>query len=243
MIQKIGREYFAGNGVIQTLYPGLALDNGDTGIGSIGRIDHAMSNRNGTIPMHPHINDEILSYFRSGKILHKDSEGNEVMIGKDRMMLMQAGKLFYHEETGKSEDEIFEGLQIFIRPSVKDLTPKVTFWDLDQLHSENKWRLVASHNDNNQFQFSSETWIYDVKLTQGSSIGLPSLPKLGLTCLLYVFKGEIEINDMNLQKKEAVIIKDEDIEISTNEGAELVLFVTNEEATIYKDGMFSGNKY
>lgn len=243
MIEKIGHRHFMGRGPIQILYPGLAIGNDDSGIGSIGRIDHAEVKGNGTIPMHPHVNDEILSYFRSGKGLHRDSEGYEEVIGKERMMYMQAGKLFYHEETMMNEDEPLEGLQIFIRPSTKDLSPKVAFWDLDKLHSENKWRLIASPTNETKFQFSSQTWIYDMKLSGNQTTLLPELARGGLTCLLYVFKGKAIINgNMELVKKESLLNKDEQITITAIEDAELVLFVTDEKAEIFKDGMYSGNK-
>ncbi|MEJ7677960.1 MAG: pirin family protein [Segetibacter sp.] len=48
--------------------------------------------------MHPHINDEILTYLRSGKVKHTDSEGFSEFIEPTRLMLMKAGKSFYHEE-------------------------------------------------------------------------------------------------------------------------------------------------
>ncbi len=243
MIHKIEQKYFSSRGPIQILYPGLAIGHDDTGIGSIGRIDHAEVRGNATIPMHPHINDEILSYFRSGKGLHRDSEGYEEIIGKERMMYMKAGKLFYHEETMMNEDEPLEGLQIFIRPGEKDLKPTVTFWDLDKLHSINEWRLIASGTSETIFQFSSETWIYDTKLLSQTNIGLPIMPKQGLTSLLYVFKGSIKVNnEVALNKKEGIVFKNEPIQINSTDDAELVLFVTNEKANIYKEGMYSGNK-
>lgn len=241
MIQKINKTPHD-KGFIQILYPGLSIEgSNDSGIGSIGRIDHAYIAGNHTIPMHPHANDEILSYFRSGKGLHRDSEGFEEYIGKEKMMLMKAGKIFYHEEKMIDEGEPLEGLQIFIRPSKKDLTPEVHFWDLDQLHSENQWRMVASPEENAPFQFSSKTWIYDVKLTENQSLKLPKFTN-ELSVLLYVFKGEISVKDIVLTAKESLYIKEEFPTISTKNGAELVLFITDENAEIYKDGMYSGNK-
>lgn len=47
--------------------------------------------------MHEHINDEILSYMWKGKMLHKDSSGEKVMISPNKHMLMGAGKSFFHE--------------------------------------------------------------------------------------------------------------------------------------------------
>ena len=242
MIQKISKTSFRGHGPISILYPGTVLSNADTGIGSIGRIDHANISGNVTIAMHPHVNDEILSYFRTGKAEHKDSEGVNETISKNKLMLMKAGKLFYHEEKIVDEGEPMEGLQIFIRPGKKDLKPEVIFLDLETHHSENKWRLLASPTSATKFQFSSQTWLYDMKLSKGLKSPLPELPQ-GTTCLLYVFNGHINVNDkIDLVKKESIVFKDEVITINALEDSELVLFVTDESGEIFKGGMYSGNQ-
>lgn len=235
---------FVGHGPIKILYPGLAISKTDTGIGSIGRIDHPEFHGNTVIKMHPHINDEILSYFRTGETEHRDSEGFVKMIGENTLMLMRAGKSFYHEEKIMVEDEPLEGLQIFIRPGQKDLQPEVTFLDLETVHSENNWRLLASPGTETVFQFSSRTWLYDMKLLKKSSTLLPKLPKDNLTYLLYVFKGKVKVNgDISLEKMESLIIKNEEIIIDTkDEEAELVLFITDEDAETYDGGMYSGNQ-
>lgn len=230
----------ANSGAIQPFYPGLSLDKGDTGIGSIGRIDHAYIAQKHTIAMHPHINDEILSYFRTGTAQHRDSMGIESDVGGTRLMLMKAGKIYHHEETVAADGKPLEGLQIFIRPKAKDLPASVEFFDLDNLHSPNAWRLLAAPT-NAPFAFSSQTWLYDVKLTAGNQIELPQIAP-NLTALLYVYQGEISVNGETLGKTHRLLIQDEQIQITSEQGAELVLFVTDENAEIYKDGMYSGNQ-
>lgn len=243
MLQKITQNAFTGRGPIQMLYPGLSISGIDSGIGSIGRIDHAKLQGRQRIAMHPHVNDEILSYFRTGKVEHIDSEGYKDTIGGNRLMLMKAGKLFYHEEYIDGQTEPFEGLQIFIRPGQKDLKPEVIFQDLEQIHSLNEWRLLASPASGTAFRFSSQTWLYDVKLSDKKDIGLPKLPAGNLTALLYVYQGSVTINQtIHLEKKESLIIRDEPVNIHATEGAELVLFFTDEHAPVFKEGMYSGNK-
>lgn len=244
MLQKISHDAFRGHGPIKVLYPGAYLSNMDTGLGSIGRIDHAFFKGRQTIAMHPHVNDEIFSYFRSGKVHHTDSEGFKATIGGKHLMLMKAGKLFYHEEDIDGQDEPQEGLQIFIRPREKDLKPEVIFHDLDELHSKNKWRLLASPTQETAFQFSSRTWLYDVKISTGTILELPQMPYENLTAMLYVYQGAIDVNEtLPLIKQEALLIKNENISIRTEPGAELVLFITDEKAPIYSGGMFSGNQF
>jgi len=243
MIQKIDNTMFAGHGPIKVLYPGLALSKADTGIGSIGRIDHPEFHGNTIIRMHPHVNDEIVSYFRTGLSEHRDSEGIIENVDKNKLMFMKAGRSFYHEEKIFGTDEPLEGLQIFIRPGIKDLEPKVVFMDLKNIHSENQWRLLGSPTTETEFQFSSQTWLYDMKLLENQHAALPDLPKEGLTYLLYVFKGKATINnEIELNKKDSLIIKEEIISITAQENTELVLFVTDEKAEIFKKGMYSGNQ-
>lgn len=242
MIKKIGNDNKVGNAHIRILYPGVVMENpNDSGIGSIGRIDHANISSATTIKMHPHINDDILSYFRTGHAVHTDSEGFRATISRNRLMLMKAGKLFYHEET---MPEPLEGLQIFIRPRSKDLKPEVIFQDLNEADSLDTWRLLASPTEQTPLRFSSETWIYDTKSIKGRTIVLPDLPNDKLTGLLYVFQGNVMLNNgMNLLKGESVLFKKEQIGINTMETSELVLFVTNEGAEYYSGGMYSGNQY
>ena len=242
MIKKIENDKKVGNAHIKILYPGSVIENSnDSGLGSIGRIDHANIGGNVTIKMHPHINDDILSYFRTGHAVHTDSEGFQATVSRNKLMLMKAGKLFYHEET---MPEPLEGLQIFIRPKSKDLKPEVVFQDLNETDSADTWRLLASPTEQTQLQFSSETWIYDTKLTNGKTIELPDLPKNELTGLLYVFQGNVVLNnDINLLKGESVLFKNEQIDINALETSELVLFITDENSEYYDGGMYSGNKH
>lgn len=242
MIKKIENDKKVGNAHIKILYPGNVIENStDSGLGSIGRIDHANIGGNVTIKMHPHINDDILSYFRSGHAVHTDSEGFQATVSRNKLMLMKAGKLFYHEET---MPEPLEGLQIFIRPKSKDLKPEVVFQDLKETDSVDSWRLLASPTEQTQLHFSSKTWIYDTKLTNGKTIELPDSPKNELTGLLYVFQGNVVLNnDINLLKGESVLFKNEQIDINSLETSELVLFLTDENAEYYDGGMYSGNKH
>ncbi len=244
MLQKINASALLGHGPIKVFYPGMAMgDKEDSGLASIGRIDHAVFEGNNVIAMHPHVNDEILTYLRSGHVEHIDSEGYKKDLNNTRLMLMNAGRAFSHEEKIIDKGEPLEGLQLFIRPKTKDLKPAVTFLDLQNTFSLNQWRLIASPEEKTTLQFSSQTYIYDVRADTDTTLQLPKLPNENLTCLLYVFNGAATVNDdISLLKKDSVLIKNEAVHIKTNETTDLVLFVTNEDAEYFDGGMFSGNK-
>ena len=241
MLKKIDNSQKVGNNHISILYPGVQLTDHDTGYFSIGRIDQAQIYAGAVIKMHPHVNDDILSYFRSGAIRHTDSQAYSERITPSRLMLMKAGKRFYHEE---AVEEDMEGLQIFIRPGEKDALPEVVFQELDEVHSKDEWRLIASpDNEKTPLQLSSQTWIYDMQANPGKEFSLPQVFDADFGLLLYVFQGEVTVNgEIGLSKGESLFINDEEVTFKTDSLAELVLFVTDTRGVYYDGGMYSGNQ-
>lgn len=244
MIKKIENhqktKYAKGGFRIEVLFPGKVLENNDTGIGTIGRVDHANLSSETLVPMHPHSDDEILTYLRSGKMKHKDSEGIVEVVSNKKLMMMNAGEIFHHEELCL-EDE--EGLQIFIRPEEKGLNPNVQFYDLPSIYSINTWRLIAGEGKEAPLHIRSKTSIYDMRLEAGKDAVSPEIQEKDSTLLFYVFDGEVLINENTvLSKGESLIVKDEKIKCKATQTSDIVLFVTDENSTYFENGMYSGNK-
>ena len=229
---------------IEILYPGLIFPNSnDTGIAGIGRIDQAKVTPGTLIPMHPHIDDEILTYLRKGKEQHVDSEGHTAEISKSKLMLMNAGASFYHEELVLDEGGTLEGLQIFIRPERGGLKPRVQFHDLKETFSVNQWRKLAGRGEGYPLEIRSSTWILDNRMTEGNIQTLSHLPMENLLCLFYVFAGTIKVNDdILLQAGESIFIENENPTFSALETSDVVLFITDPRAEFYIGGMYSGNQ-
>ena len=244
MIRKIENyektNYEKGGFKIQVLFPGKNLKNNDTGLRTIGRIDHANLSSETLVPMHPHSDDEILTYLRRGQMKHKDSEGIVEVVSNKKLMMMNAGEVFHHEELCL-EDE--EGLEIFIRPEEKGLNPNIQFYDLPSIYSINVWRLIAGEGKETPLHIRSKTSIYDMRLESGKDTVSPEMQEKDSTLLFYVFNGEVVINeDTVLTKGESVILKDEKIKCKAMQTTDIVLFVTDENSRYFEDGMHSGNK-
>jgi redox-sensitive bicupin YhaK (pirin superfamily) len=229
---------------IQVLYPGTAKPGtGDTGISTIGRIDQAKVMPGTLIPMHPHRNDEILTYLRSGSVKHLDSEGTTETISASKLMMMNAGARFYHEELVQEAGGVLEGLQIFIRPERSGLEPVVQFHDLPEKFSINNWRKIAGNGKDYPLEIRSNTQIRDIRLETGRHETLPVVPGENESLLLYVFDGKIQVKeDFVLEKGESVLIEKESPTFSAVETSDVVLFVTNRNATYFDGGMYSGNQ-
>ncbi len=245
MLQKISanKRIPHGQGAFQIriLYPGSAIKSKDSGIGTIGRFDHAQLTPGVFVGMHPHQNDEILSYLRSGDLIHRDSYGEQVTVSATKIMMMNAGTKIYHEESIPNDGKPVEMLQIFLRPETNGLEPNVDFHDFDKVFSENKWRLVAGNTTDSPLKIRSNTAVWDVRLSKNSELNLPDFDTQ-ITYLLYNFNGKVTVNDIVLEKGDSLLVRKEDIEIKANELSDLVLFVTDENSTYSKTGMFSGNK-
>ncbi len=234
------RRHAKGGFRIETLLPGLALQNGDSGVGAIGRIDHSTIAPGTVVPMHPHRNDEILTYLRSGKVLHTDSEGNREEVTPTRLMLMNAGRRFQHEEH-VSGDEDLEGLQVFIRPRERDLEPAVQFHDFGTSFAENRWRLVAGPSGDAPLRLRANAWVHDVRLGADHDIVLPPSQVESVARLVYVFRGRIVVSGITLGDGDSLLLGAEDVRILAGTTSDLLLFTTDTSSAVFAGGGLSAN--
>lgn len=238
---KYGKQH--GGFGIQILYPGLIRPQlKDTGFSTLGRIDHARITAGTLIPMHLHRDDEILTYLRSGKVKHLDSEGFTDIISNQKLMMMNAGANFYHQEMVLEDGGVLEGLQIFIRPEVSGLKPQVQFHQMLETYSLNKWRKIAGNGKDYPLQIRSSTWLMDMRLENGEDVLLPEMPAENAAFLFYVFNGEIQVSEnITLKAGESVLIENEYPLFNALETSDIVLFITQKNAVHFDEGMYSGN--
>lgn len=243
-ILKNEQSYSNGGGVfaLQMRRPGMIWQDftrDDLAFGPLSRIDHAQSGQGTLIPMHEHINDEILSYMWKGEMLHKDSTGQEVMVSPVKHMMMGAGKSFFHEEWIPNGS--VESLQIFIRPEKADFEPEVQFSNV-QVRESGEWNLVASPKEMKApLTVRQEVAVYDVHGNKGDVLNLPKAD--GMTPWLYIMDGNAEVEGHSLEKGDAITgEKDEVSTVTLLEDTTLVLFLVNLNAEMTLAGNFSGIK-
>lgn len=226
MLQKLSAQKhaqpFKGPISITRVKPGDILENGskDFAFGPLAIIDHAVMKKRLTIKMHEHINDEILSYLSTGRMYHKDSAGLEVPISPGKLMMMNAGKSFWHEEKVK-EDEV-EMLQIFVRPNETDLAADIQFHD-KPLDNREWYLMVGPVGSVAPLSVRQNVYILDAHPKAGEKLEIPHYE--GYTPFLYVMDGEISIQDLTIGKQEAVTdLVDPLPKIIANGDSILVLF-------------------
>lgn len=72
---------------------------------------------------HAHRDMEILTYMIGGHLRHRDSLGQEEILGVNEVQAMSAGTGVIHSEFNASESESSRSVQIWIEPASTDLTP------------------------------------------------------------------------------------------------------------------------
>jgi redox-sensitive bicupin YhaK (pirin superfamily) len=120
--QSRGRYYYK-NGPFSIVpnLPGYAIpDRRDHGYGPLSHFGDATLEPGGFVPMHEHRNDEIITHTADGLVRHADSSGMRLVASLSRLLVMNAGRGFWHEEGKRPDDPTLHGLQIFVRPLSKN---------------------------------------------------------------------------------------------------------------------------
>ncbi|MCM5569453.1 pirin family protein [Burkholderiaceae bacterium FT117] len=87
----------------------------------------------GGFPDHPHRGFETVTYMIAGRMRHRDSAGNEGLLGPGGAQWMTAGSGLIHSELPEQEDGLMEGFQLWLNlparskmvaPSYRDIPPE-----------------------------------------------------------------------------------------------------------------------
>src|SRR5436190_3743983 len=72
---------------------------------------------------HAHRDMEIMTYVLEGKLLHRDSMGQQHVLGPNEIQMMSAGTGVVHSEYNASATEPVHGFEIWILPAAEELEP------------------------------------------------------------------------------------------------------------------------
>ena len=241
MILKMSKdahlEPYKGMFSITRILPGRILepDGERPTFGPFSNIDHAFMSKGLTIKMHEHVDDEILSYVDKGISMHKDSAGYEVPIERGKLMVMNAGKSFWHEE--KVPQEGVEMLQIFMRPEAPDLEPNIQFHE-KPVDNEDWYTMVGPEDSDAPMTMRQNAYIMDAHVRAGNTLEIPNIP--GLASFLYVMHGEIETGNEKAERFEAIADIDEGLPpLTAHKDATVVLFLVDLDAPMSTKGTIS----
>ncbi|MEH2393228.1 MAG: pirin family protein [Nostoc sp.] len=175
-------------------------------------------------PTHGHRDMEILTYVLEGAVEHKDSLGTGSIIHPGDVQIMSAGTGISHSEFNPSPTEPLHLLQIWILPEQQGLTPRYEQKTFPLEEKRGKLRLIAARDGRDgAVTIYQDVDLYTSVLEEGDVVNYQVKP--GRYAWLQIAQGIVNLNGEELRAGDGVQINgEEQLEISTNIGGEILLF-------------------
>ena len=158
-------------------------------------------------PTHPHRDMEIVTYVLSGKLAHKDSMGNEGIVGPGGVQFMSAGTGVRHSEYNADPAAPLHFVQMWIVPGALQQPPSYGQMDFTEAERTNTWLKMVSGVDGVEAP---------IRITQQATLAVSRVDDATVVYdfapqrfgFLFVADGKIEANGETLQKGDAVRLYD-----------------------------------
>jgi quercetin 2,3-dioxygenase len=208
----------------------------DHGYGPLALIVDSVLEPGTWIRLHPHTNDEIISWVPGGVMRHNDHMVGELLIDENHLMVMNSGAGFWHEEKTRKSDPHLRMLQIFVRPHTAGLKPDIQFGKMPKPVA-NQWRyLFGPEGSDAPFYVRNDVHFYDIRLDKGAEVSLPQAP-LGWHIYFYVFTGLVTSDGQLFSEAETGLIQDADgPRLRAEKASVVVAFLLNPDAKVVRLG-------
>lgn len=182
-------------------------------------------------PTHPHRGIETISYLYKGKMVHKDSLGNEDAIGDGEIQWMNSGSGIMHEEQVPAADRLL-GVQLWLNLPAKDKMSKPSYNSIrrDEIEEVDfdggKIRVLAGAYKETEGYKGEHLPLdyYDIHLDENSSITIDTDENASI--MLFTLLGDAYVGDELIKEKTAVKLTEGDrLEIKSTDEKAQVLYI------------------
>ena len=152
-------------------------------------------------PDHPHRGFETITYMLEGRMRHRDSAGNEGLLGNGGVQWMTAGRGVIHSELPEQEEGRMEGFQLWLNLAGKDKMRAPWYRDIPSTEIPEferagvKVRVIAgeSHGVSGAVQRETTEPVYlDLHLAPGARFE-QTLPDTH-NVFVYVYRGSLKFD-------------------------------------------------
>ncbi|MCF0064737.1 pirin family protein [Dyadobacter chenwenxiniae] len=178
--------------------------------------------------MHPHKNVEIITLMISGTESHRDTLGAREEYRAGDVQLISSGKGLQHEGGNVSDSENARHLQIWVAPRQLDLMPSVQVLKSGHGFDGLQEKLMVSPNGaQDSLTIQQDVWMYQINIPNHSPHSY-QINNPGNGVLAYVLRGEVTINDIEVQKEDTVFISEAELFSikSQSDSSEIILIET-----------------
>ncbi len=208
------------------LDPFLMLDN----FGSDNPDDYIAG-----FPNHPHRGFETITYMIAGRMLHKDSAGNQGLLENGGVQWMTAGRGVFHSEIPQQEDGVMEGFQLWLNLPAKDKMTKPWYRDFtaSDLPTFTTGQGVhgiviagEAHGVEGAVQREGTQPLY-VDLHFNNTASFEQALPATHNAVVFVYRGTVQINGVKVSAKNMAILSNdaqsEGVRIEAEEGSKALL--------------------
>jgi redox-sensitive bicupin YhaK (pirin superfamily) len=176
-----------------------------------------------TWPLHPHRDNEVVTYCASGEFRHADEHGKGGILKKGWVQHTTVGRGMWHSEINNLKDAPLRFLQMWFLPAVRGSEPKVEQMAVEQAQRTNRFLPLVSNVHPGALPILSDARVFSCFLQQGKIVD-HSL-EAGRGAYLYVLEGgPVQVDGHLLPALAAAKVSEEpEFTVSAREDTELIL--------------------
>ncbi|TCL73984.1 pirin family protein [Rhizobium sp. BK251] len=207
----------------------------DHGHGPLAMVVESILHPGRLIAMHEHRNDEIISWVPDGIMRHEDKTAGRLVIDASHLMVMNAGRGFWHSEETLPTDPPLRMLQILVRPRAIDLEPEVQYGPIPRA-APNRWRhLVGPDDGSAPFHVRNAVDLFDIRLEAGVRAEFPHMQ--GRDLYFYVFNGSVAVGGQTFTEGEqGLLISGDRLTVEAMSPSLIVAFLLDPCAPVTRKG-------
>lgn len=166
-------------------------------------------------PDHPHRGFETVTYMIAGRMLHRDSAGNEGLLENGGVQWMTAGRGVIHSEIPQQEDGVMEGFQLWLNLPSKDKMCAPWYRDFKAGELPHYRRddgldvtVISGHTHGVQGAVTRSGTLplyLDIHLPGGSSFEQPL--DANMNAFIYVYRGEVKVADQTVRSRHMAVLR------------------------------------
>ncbi len=174
--------------------------------------------------MHPHDNMEIITIPLEGDLRHRDNMGNEEVIREGDVQVMSAGTGVYHSEYNNDLEKAVKLLQIWVYPNQKNVQPRYDQISIRDIFRKNEFYQVLSPDPDDQGVWIHQNAWFNLGTFDAEKKAVYHLHSEQNGLYVFVIEGEVNINGVELKKRDGIGISDiKSIDFISNTGSQVLL--------------------
>ncbi|OGW49640.1 MAG: hypothetical protein A2078_06005, partial [Nitrospirae bacterium GWC2_57_9] len=174
-------------------------------------------------PLHPHRDNEVVTYCASGEFRHADEQGRGGVLRKGWVQHTTVGRGMWHSEINNRPDEPMRFIQMWFYPSRTGLKPSVEQKAVEQRERTDRLLPIVSNKDDDALPIISDARVLSSFLHAGRSVHYDLDERRGLY-LAVLEGGPITVNGTRVPELGSAMVSEEPaIDVTAEHDAELLL--------------------